>query len=364
MDPARAHSSAVGARASGGRPALVAFAFGLSGAAALIYQVAWQRILAFQSGVGIGSIAMIVAAFMAGIGLGAYFGGRMSARVSASRALLIFAGIELCLGLFASISCWFYYDILYTRYAGSYGASAALLQFVTLLPPTALMGMSLPFLVRATVRDSETAARTISTLYGINVLGAAAGALVTPWVLIRLYGIEGAVLFGAGCNFAAGLALLALGRIDRRAEAPPVALPSAVDAVEREPARGQALVLWAALYGLSGFCALALEILWFRIVDVAVKSTAFTFGTVLAFYLVGLGAGSLVGGRVAARFARPLEAFLTLQCGLLVYTGLAVLMLVALPEQTPLYADLLEFWRAVEGFRLGEPAQWNWIISL
>ena len=162
-----------GARASGGRPALVAFAFGLSGAAALIYQVAWQRILAFQSGVGIGSIAMIVAAFMAGIGLGAYFGGRMSARVSASRALLIFAGIELCLGLFASLSCWFYYDILYTRYAGSYGASAALLQFVTLLPPTALMGMSLPFLVRATVRDSETAAHTISALYGINVLGAA-----------------------------------------------------------------------------------------------------------------------------------------------------------------------------------------------
>ena len=116
------------------RLALVAFAFGLSGVAALVYQVSWQRILAFQSGVGIDSVAMIVAAFMAGLGLGAYAGGRMSARVSAARALAIFAGIELALGLFASVSCWFYYDLLYTRVAGAFGAGAV--SFVAFIIPT------------------------------------------------------------------------------------------------------------------------------------------------------------------------------------------------------------------------------------
>jgi len=343
------------------RLVLVAFAFGLSGVAALVYQVSWQRILAFQSGVGIGSVAMIVAAFMAGLGLGAYAGGRMSARVSASRALVVFAGIELALGLFASVSCWFYYDLLYTRFGASYGAGAALLHFATLLPPTVLMGMSLPFLVRASVHDPVTAARTIGTLYGINVLGAALGALLTPWVLIRFYGIEGAVWFGAACNFAAGLAVLALGRTG---EAPAASPPAPPAAVEQEPAGSQPFALWAALYGLSGFCALALEILWFRVVDVAVKSTAFTFGTVLAFYLVGLGAGSAIGGRVAVRIARPLEAFLTLQCGLLAYAALALVVLVVLPEQTPFFGGLVEYWRAYSGFALGGPADWKWILTL
>ncbi|MDP7570895.1 MAG: fused MFS/spermidine synthase, partial [Myxococcota bacterium] len=348
------------------RLAIVAFLFGLSGVAAMVYQVAWQRILAFHSGVGIDSVAVIVSAFMAGLGLGSYTGGRMSARVDAPRALVVFAGIELALGLFASLSCWFYYDLLYTRFAASYGSGsgAVLLHFLTLLPPTTLMGMSLPFLVRATVRDPTTAARTIGMLYGINVLGAAAGALLTPWVLIRLFGIEGAVGFGAACNVLAGLTVWTIGRtggVSPEPAAPPLAR---TQAVEGEPAGSQPFALWVALYALSGFCALGLEILWFRIVDVAVKSTAFTFGTVLAFYLVGLGAGSIVGGRVAVRLARPLETFLTLQCGLLAYAALALVVLVALPEETPSFTGLIEYWRAYSGFELGGSAEWKWILGL
>ena len=78
---------------------------------------------------------------------------------------------------------------------------------------------------------------------------------------------------------------------------------------------------WLLLYGLSGFVALSLEIAWFRLMDVAVKSTAYTFGTVLALYLLGLGLGSLVGGRRAARLERPLAAFLDLQLLLLASAG-------------------------------------------
>src|SRR5256885_7596636 len=77
------------------RLVLVGLAFFLSGAAALAYQVAWQRILALQTGVGLYSIAVIVAAFMAGLGLGSHLGGVLSARVGASRALVVFSLCEL-----------------------------------------------------------------------------------------------------------------------------------------------------------------------------------------------------------------------------------------------------------------------------
>src|SRR5207253_4852808 len=93
-----------------GRLVLVGLAFFLSGAAALAYQVAWQRILALQTGVGLYSIAVIVAAFMVGLGLGSHLGGVVSARVTASRALVAFAGCELGVALFGASSCGLYYD--------------------------------------------------------------------------------------------------------------------------------------------------------------------------------------------------------------------------------------------------------------
>ena len=69
------------------RVALAGLLFLLSGAAALVYQVAWQRILALHSGIGLYSVAMIVAAFMAGLGMGSHAGGRLSARIGPLAAL-------------------------------------------------------------------------------------------------------------------------------------------------------------------------------------------------------------------------------------------------------------------------------------
>ena len=172
-----------------GRLALAAVGafFFVSGASALVYQVAWQRILALHSGVGIYSIAMIVAAFMAGLGLGSRWGGVLSTRVPPQSALVRFALLELGIAALGAVSVPVYYDWLYLRAAWLYAPSwrAALLHFAVLLPPTALMGMSLPFLVRAVVAEAQGAGRRIGFLYGINMLGAAVGALLAPWVLIR-----------------------------------------------------------------------------------------------------------------------------------------------------------------------------------
>jgi hypothetical protein len=99
-----------------------------------------------------------------------------------------------------------------------------------------------------------------------------------------------------------------------------------------------------ALYAASGFCALALELIWFRLLDVAVKSLAFTFGTLLALYLAGCGIGSLVGVAAVPRLRRPLRAFLLAQCALLSYSGLMVVLLVFLPTDLPVLDRLYAFW--------------------
>lgn len=330
--------------------ALAAVAFFASGLAALVYQVAWQRVLALPTGVGIYSVALIVAAFMAGLGIGSHVGGVLSVRLSPRGALVAFGVLEVLIALFGAISIPFYYDLLYTRGQGLYATPwlAGLLHFASLLPPTALMGMSLPFLTRAMVRDAASAGRTIGVLYGINMLGAGAGALLTPWVLVRHLGLSGAVLVAAFANALAGATVLAL---LRRRPDPSPAGPTPIDEVGGEARRP--LSLWLTLYAASGFCALSLEILWFRLLDVTTRSTAFTFGTLLATYLFGSAAGCLGGARRAPGLRRPLRVFLLCQLGLLAYSGLAVLALVSLPSTTPGLSWYHEYWRSGATFRLG-----------
>jgi spermidine synthase len=330
---------------------LIASAFLLSGAAALVYQVVWQRLLAFHTGIGVISIALIVAAFMAGLGFGSQAGAVWSARVTPVRALQVFAAIELLVGAFASVSCRLYYEGP-QHWSWIYGSTLGMGigHFLALLIPTGLMGLSLPFLTRAMVRDADTASRTVAILYGLNTLGAGVGALLAPWVLIRFFGMPHAVLFGVAANVSAGLAALMAARVAAAPDGPAAAeMPSAVTAIAHRPP----LALWLALYALSGFCALSLEILWFRLLDVSVKSTAFTFGTVLAIYLLGVGGGSLVGALGARRLARPLGRFLTLQCLILLYSALGVILLARLPPGAPVYDWFFRYWAIDNFFKLG-----------
>lgn len=322
--------------------ALLGFSFCLSGAAALIYQVTWQRILALHTGVGLYSVAMIVGAFMLGLGLGSHLGGALSSGLRRRTALGLFAAVELAVAAFGVVSCDIYYDWL-SRNASLFYASRALsglTHFLSLLVPTSLMGMSLPFLAQAAVSDVRTAGKSIGYLYGLNVLGASVGALATPWVLIRQVGLRHAITAAVLLNLLAGLTALLLARA-----------PSAEIEPEQNqdprPAAPQIEVrfsLWLLLHALSGFCALALEVVWFRVVDVAVRSTAFTFGTVLSTYLLGVAVGSLLGTRLLGRLRHPLKTFLACQCALLLYSGAALFLLAELPIHLPGYAWFFHYW--------------------
>ena len=309
--------------------------FVLSGAAALLYQIIWQRLLVLFSGSDIYSSTLVIASFMTGLGIGHFAGGHLADRLSPRKCLRLFAVAEGAIAVFGVCSGFLYYDVLYHRLGPVHLAPAVLaaILFVSLLWPTFFMGLSLPLLARAMTQHLDEAAVRIGQLYGLNTFGAAAGALCATWLLLPRLGFEGTLWVGAAVNGACALAVIrSLSRPVlphvRPAPAdnasPPGELPST--AARRQPT----FVTWVVLYGLAGFLALSLEIVWFRLLGVIVKSTAFTFGTLLAVYLAGLGAGSIAGTRYVKRADRPAATFLLLQGCVGLTAGLALSAFLAL----------------------------------
>ena len=311
---------------SGALLAFVLLLFLASGFSALLYQTIWQRLLGFFSGVDVYSVTITVAAFMAGLGCGSLVGGQLADRLSAKHRLLAFALAEGIIALFALVSKWLYYDLLYVRWSGLADSVILLpvVLFLSLLLPTFCMGVTLPILAKAFTGKIETAPSVVGYLYGVNTLGAAIGALVTPWILLRHFAFPDILRIGASlnglCAVGAGLVWLWAGR-DRPAASGPV--PGRDVSATAEPSRFS-LRTWMLIYALSGFIALALEIVWFRLLGVLQKSTAFTFPTLLAVYLGGLAVGVIIGVPFARRVRRPALTFLALQSGVTLYAAIAL----------------------------------------
>src|SRR5215470_2888741 len=165
--------------------------FFLSGFAALLYQVAWQRELFAWFGVDLDSVSTIVSVFMLGLGVGAMAGGWLADRF-AHRRILILSLIELTIGVFGFFSLG-----LIDAAGGPLGTDSLLhlvmLSFLVLIVPTGAMGATLPVLVTELVDITDNVGVSTGTLYFINTLGAAAGAFGAGLVLLSLDGLNGVV---------------------------------------------------------------------------------------------------------------------------------------------------------------------------
>jgi spermidine synthase len=183
-------------------PVLVGVLFFLSGFSALTYQIAWQRMLGLFSGSDSIAVTIIVGSFLLGLGIGSLVASAIADRLSTRGAILGFAVCEFGVGLFAIASKLFFYDLLFKRMV-AFSDSAAFVffaSFLGLLVPTFLMGLSLPLLAKALVRQIETAAAQIGWLYGVNTLGAYAGAFLSGCVIIGTIGYVPTILLAAGLN--------------------------------------------------------------------------------------------------------------------------------------------------------------------
>lgn len=337
--------------------------FFASGAAALLYQVIWQRMLAIFSGADVFSVTIIVSAFMGGLGLGHLVGGHVADRLPRWRCLLLFALAELAIAAFALVSKTFYYDFLYGEHVALSESVPilAIVLFLSLLWPTFFMGVSLPLLARGLTEEVQAASPTIGSLYGYNTLGAAAGAVCTTWILLRYVGFESCLQIGAAVNFACAVAAVPLGLESRRLSGrrPPSEPPQA-ESDPPPPGRARSTVgfgmsQWLLLYALSGAVALSLEIAWFRVLGVMLKSTSFTFGTLLAIYLFGIASGSIIGSRWRLGDSRDAVArFLMLQAGVAIYAALSLALIVGAADRVPALASLWSHFGGTEPIDIGQ----------
>jgi spermidine synthase len=261
--------------------------FVLSGAAALVFEVALQRALSRAFGVSAFATSTVLAAYMTGLALGAVLFGRAADR--ARSPLRLYAWLELGVAACAVAMPWLVpaTTALFARLAqGAESDAPAVvlgrlaLAFAVTLAPTVLMGGTLPAVARALATRADTA---VARLYTANVLGAALGAALGAYAFLPALGLSRTLWLGAALNAAAALLALALAR----AEVPPPE-PAPAPALPDAPARG-ALLAASAWSGLATFAA---EVTWFHLLGVVVGASAYAFGLMLAVFLLGLALGS------------------------------------------------------------------------
>lgn len=283
--------------------------FFLSGAAALVYQTAWHRLLGLFAGADTIAAALVVGAFLLGLGIGSLVAGLVADRLSRRAALLAFALCEVGIAAFAVASPWLYYDVIYRELlplSSSRGVIFAVV-FAGLLWPTFLMGCSLPFLSKAVVSEIAGSARLIGWLYGLNTLGAGVGAFVGGWYLIGTFGFDKAVYVGAALNLVVAMGGLLLARGLGMADSKPP------PKTRVEDSDGGVVWRWSLLVFISGFLIVALQIVWYRLVGVLLQSNGYSFSLVLSVFLLGDAAGLLVGARTIDRIADPRRFFFLMQ---------------------------------------------------
>lgn len=186
------------------------FLFLLSGCAALIYQVVWQRTLFAVFGVNIESVTVIVSVFMFGLGVGALVGGQLSERFSGQLPYL-FMACELMIGVFGLGSLWLIESVgVATQGLGL--VAVFLITFALLCVPTILMGATLPILVAFLFAHVRQVGRTVGLLYFANTLGSAIACFLTVDVLFAFLGQQAVVWIAAGFNLVVGALVLVFAR--------------------------------------------------------------------------------------------------------------------------------------------------------
>ena len=316
--------------------------FILSGASGLIYEVIWMRQLTLIFGSTVFATSTVLTAFMAGLALGSFYFGRKIDE-STQSPLRIYALLEAGIGGFclvwplilAALSALY---VLIHRNITSEFYTLSLIRFVltfgVLLIPSTLMGGTLPVLTRFFVKRLEQLGTNIGILYALNTFGAVIGTVAAGFFLIEALGIRWTLGVGIAINFAVAAIAIVLARktlatedtSHQLKEEPIEPEPSLTDNQQLTPDTSK-LVLYAI--GISGFCALAYEVLWTRIMVFFLGSTTYAFATMLAAFLFGIALGSIVLARWVDRIKQPVAIFGIIQLGI----GLFALILMPAFEE-------------------------------
>ncbi len=320
--------------------------FIFSGASGLIYQVIWMRQLTLIFGSTVFATSTVLTAFMAGLALGSFYFGRKIDESDQS-PLRMYALLEAGIGAFCLV--WplilsvlgALYVLIHRNITSEFYTLSLIrfmLTFMVILIPSTLMGGTLPVLTRFFVKRLEQLGTNIGVLYALNTFGAVIGTVAAGFFLLEAFGIRWTLGIGIAINFAVAAIALVLAQRVSGTEGVDSQSPENVvedtevlqctDTYSRPPTVSNShLVLWAI--GISGFCALAYEVLWTRIMVFFLGSTTYAFATMLAAFLFGIALGSIVFARWVDRMKQPVAVFGIVQLGI----GLFALILMPAFEE-------------------------------
>jgi spermidine synthase len=306
--------------------------FFASGATGLVYEVVWVRLLSQTFGNTVFAVSTVLAVFMAGLGAGGYLVGKWIDR--RGNFLTVYGYLEIGVGVaaLAVLILLRIFDPVITRLASLMGATffgQSLLRltaaFLLLFPPTFLMGGTLPVLSKYILRHRQSLGWDIGALYGVNTLGAMTGTFLAGFVLIDLLGLRSTEISAVAANLLIGATALLVSRRQtggtlketRKRNVKPEATA---------PVYGRRVIIAALVaYGLSGFAALAGEVVWSRVLIFFLGNSTYAFSTLLTTFLGALALGSLAGSKIADRTRDPIRMLAAVE------GTLAVLILATIP---------------------------------
>lgn len=331
----------------------VALCFALSGFAALLYQTAWMRQFTLVFGTSELAVATVLAAYMAGLALGARTVERYLDRVR--RPVLTYGILEFGIAVAALavplllVGAEKLLILLLGGQSDPPGSEGwlqtsfyVLTAFAVLVVPTALMGATLPLLTRHAVHTPEQIGSRTGLLYAMNTFGAVGGALSSAYVLLPALGLTGTVVVGAGINvvvFALAALIARSGPSARTAFHQP-------DAAERARSRQRTSLLAGWSLGArwilpmmlaSGAVSFVYEVLWTRMLGYILGGSIFAFATMVASFLLGIAGGSLVASQLARTRRMALAGFVICQFGIaLCSAGIYLSLAALLPDRAGL----------------------------
>lgn len=297
-----------------------------SGCAALIYEVVWFQLLQLVIGSSAVSLGVLLGTFMGGMCLGSYVLPRYIG--VEHHPLRVYAYLEIGIGIFGLL-LFFGMPLVNSVYGAIGGGNLffrAIVAAVCLLPPTVMMGATLP----AVARYVETTPQGISWLgffYGGNIAGAVVGALLAGFYLLRVFDMGVATYVAVALNL--GVGALALFLAARATYAPS---EEATEVARVERAEGSSIIYVAI--AISGITALASQVIWVRLLSLLFGATTYTFSLILGVFLFGLGIGSSLGATLARSSRHPRVVFGWCQMALCLAMAWAGVML----------SDSLPFW--------------------
>ncbi len=292
---------------------LIIFCFFFSGLSGLIYEILWTRMTVSVVGGAPFAVATILTVFMGGLGLGAYLASRTIDRIQQPLKLVRLYGIlELLIGAYGLVFPLLLiifkpiYGVIYNQlfeHFMLYNLLTFVATSILLIVPVTLMGATLPILCRFYVTRLGHLGTHAGRLYGLNTIGAAAGSLVCGFWLISLFGIWGTLAVAVAINTIIGVLTVA---VSYRVKLPEFDYEATKDDTgsDLEKPRQEypgAVVGALIIFAVSGYCAMAYEVIWTKLLGIIVGPTTYSFTIVLVTFIVGLALGSMLFGWLADR---------------------------------------------------------------